>query len=170
MEIKKALNKLKRYDFAKVFSVGLYNRFKDTERRCFDHIPTNLVGFIDLLDQLENLIKFQIGDPCFICIRTSSYDQVKDLNKELLTLSDFGIKLPNKIVCSQLYSDDDELYYCYSFLEWEGSIKTLLWLNISGNYPNIKPMFDLDLFFVSKDVRKIINVYDDRGLDILNLP
>ena len=168
MEIEQSFNKLIEYDLANVFNVGLFNRFKNCERRYLDHISRSLVGFIDILDQVQDVIKPQIGDDCFICIRTSSYSQIKDLNKEILPLLELGVKLPDRIIYKQLYNDDDELYYCYSFFEWKNSIKPFLWLNLSNNYPNIKPIFDLDLFFISKDISKIINVYDDRGIDILN--
>jgi hypothetical protein len=148
MDLVQAFKKLETYGLANVFNIGLFNRFNSCERNYLDHIPHNLRGFIVILDLLHDLILSHLGEDFF----------------------EIGLEVPDEIIQAQLYSDDDELYYCYSFFEWTDLIKPLLWLSISNNYSTISPKFDLDIFFVSKDVCKLINVYDDRGVDILKIP
>lgn len=170
MDLNQAFKKIETHGLANVFNIGLFNRFNSCERNYLDHIPQNLRGFIVNLDMLHDLILSHLGEDIFVCVRTSSHNKIKELKNELISLSEIGLELPDEIIQAQLYSDDDELYYCYSFFEWTDLIKPLLWMSISNNYSNISPKFDLDIFFVSKDVNKLINVYDDRGVDILNIP
>jgi hypothetical protein len=33
----------------------------------------------------------------------------------------------------------------------------------------IEPSLNMEIFFISKDLKTLINVYDDRGMDILEL-
>lgn len=170
MDLDQAFKKLETYGLANVFNIGLFNRFNGCERKYLDHIPQNLRGFIVILDMLHDLILSHLGEDIFVCVRTSSHNIIKDLKNELTSLSEVGLELPVKVIQAQLYSEDDELYYCYSFFEWTDLIKPFLWLSISNNYSNISPKYDLDIFFVSKNVCKLINIYDDRGVDILKIP
>jgi len=167
VNLNQAFRKLEKLGLADVFSIGLFNKFDNCERKYLDNIPHDLSGFIAILDILQDLILSQLGSVIFVCVRTSSHSKIIDMKNEINDLSEIGLKLPDEIIYTQLYSDEDELYYCYSFFKWNDLIKPLLWINISNNFPNIKPAFDFDLFFVSMDVSKIINVYDDRGVDIL---
>lgn len=82
-----------------------------------------------------------------------------------------GLNLGQLLPSYSFYDDDDELFYYalgyFSSIDLDlDALDKLLNCHIWYGHDN-KIKLRCDLFFVRKDAKAIINVYDDRGMDIV---
>jgi hypothetical protein len=81
-----------------------------------------------------------------------------------------SINIPNNCIKREFHIEEDELYIQLFFFEVNfDDILKYLWGLLSSNFRGIEPFLQMEIFFISKDLKTLINVYDDRGMDILEL-
>jgi len=160
------------YDIRLLFSPGIYNKFDNSDREYFDEL--NLKGS-KLFYFLNNYLKYKLedllGDRFYVCLVFYSEDERgSDLSDKIQLVKECGINIPSDYVSVNRYIEDYEVYCNYFF--YEESVDNLS-KYISGTLAidlmEGIPRLPCDAFYIKRDMTKVVNVYDDRGMDVVNL-
>jgi hypothetical protein len=116
-------------------------------------------------------LKEYFSESLYIGMIYTDNKYTKKLQKKTLDSLEFlNICIPENCIRREFYIDDDELYIKLFFFEINiDDIKKYLWGLLSTNFRGIEPFLQMEIFFISNDLKTLINVYDDRGMDILEL-
>lgn len=164
----------KNYDLNDLFSAGPYNRYENTKRIYFDNIKKRGIDrFLFLIELIEKYMRKQFSDSIYICLIDYDFTYQKKLPKKKVSQFEYtGIKIPKLCAKRDFYDMEAEWYIKLHFFEENiGNIKKYLWGSLAGNFSDIdiQPILRLDIYFISKDLSTLINIYNDRGMDIMKL-
>jgi len=100
----------------------------------------------------------------------SEDEQDKEYLEKIKEVKECGIHIPEVTSSRKKYIEDYEVYTHYVFFEVNRSnlhkyIEGILAQSLKFD----KPCLPCDVFYVKSDLTKIVNIYDDRGMDILSL-
>ncbi|MFA8301428.1 MAG: hypothetical protein ACEPOV_14770 [Hyphomicrobiales bacterium] len=174
MNLKYNFESLEAYGLDRIFTLGLKHSFENVKRVYLDELNVSgISGFLKLIDYTKKIIKPLIGDEFFICFVSQS-DKVfsKSCKRQLSMLTFLGLKKPSEIYMKDIFLEEEERFMRYLFfLDSLSSLETYIWGALASEYEgvNITPYIAGDIFIISQDLRYVINIYDDRGLDILKL-
>lgn len=173
MELKTAIENIrKKHTLKKVFSLGIFNRFENCKRIYLDRLnKKGLDLFIYLVRNITSKMKLIFRNGYFVCILSYSNAELKNIPYSTLKVFKiFNIKIPKDHVYIQEYCKEDEIFLHYLFFrENPTNLEKLIWFCLSRNFTHIKPYSNSDIFFFTLNTDLIINLYDDRGIDILIL-
>lgn len=152
-----------------IFHTGPYNHCENSERIYLDELFINNSDRIVLLRDfiMKNFKRFYNYD-FYVCLVTFSDDNLEKFPQEvLLRLKDCNIQLPIENSYSSKYIQDDEWYAHYLFFKeskyhFEKYINSIL-------YDYNEPSIYSDVFIINKELSELVNIYDDRGMDIVQL-
>jgi len=167
--LRKLLTKKKdKYPIETIFSLGLYHKFNNVQRIYLD----KLFGkkYDESIDYVTNLVKINMGKQFYVCLVDYSDFEMSFFDKHsIANLNKIQIQIPNYNIYMTKYIKDDEWYEQYlMFIDYNINIKKY----ISGIINRVrfnKPSINTNVFFVDLNLKMVINLYDDRGLDILKL-
>lgn len=155
-----------------IFRPGPYNHCRNAKRIYLDdlgeEIKSNFDSLTDfILKKTDNLL----GEYFFVCLVTYTEDKrVLFPDKELMQLKNCNIPLPSEFKFDQAYIDDDEWYSNYLFFkERKKFLRNYVKGILAPSLSPVDPLINLDVFFISSDLKILINLYDDRGMDIVEL-
>lgn len=160
------------YDIKELFSLGLYHKFENVNRVYLDVFDKKGIDlFLFLIDYINDIMKEYFSGSLYICMIYDDNKYTKKLPKETIeTMKRLSINIPENSIKREYYKEDDEFYTKLFFFEDNfDAIKKYLWGLLSRNFIGVSPFLHMDIFFISKDLKTLISVYDDRGLDILEL-
>jgi hypothetical protein len=138
----------------------------------YDLIPKNencsgVIRFLKLLAEIEKIITDELGQKMDCCLRYGSIENPFDRYSEYCeNMKIFGLNIESDFRTVE-YSESNERYYTYilrTIIPEE--IKTLIWISIANGTTNVEPRSSASVFFFNTQVRIVINIYDDRGMDI----
>lgn len=171
-ELELILEKIeKNYDLNNLFSIGLYLRYANTKRIYLDNIKKEGIDlFMFLLELIEKYMRKHLSDSIYICLMNYEWTYQKELSTETVNqLKRTGINIPELCAKREYYDFDDEWYVkLYFYEESLDNIKKYLWGILAGHCL-VQPNSFMDMFFISKDLSALLNVYDDRGMDLKKL-
>lgn len=174
MNLEEDFNRLKaKYDLGEIFSQALIFTFENVERIYLDEIrgKSNKIRFDKIIRYVLNELSF-LSDQIYICA-VSGADQVSGLfaKEGIDTLKRLGIVVPDKKICFSQYNEDYECEFAYLFYE-ENKENIIKYVHgVIGAGLHINPSFksEVDIYFIDLESKKIINIYDDRGMDIVDI-
>ncbi|TNE54019.1 MAG: hypothetical protein EP338_09005 [Bacteroidetes bacterium] len=156
-----------RFDLNKLFSVGIYHRFRNVERIYLDEMQSSF----DKIEYLKrNIISKIENDELYACMVT--YTEVAQENfpgNSIIELNRCGIDTEREVVFKCLFDEEEEwysnlLFFKLNYVEIEKFISGVLFRTESK-----RRSFSSEFFIVNYTTKKVINVYDDRGVDILEI-
>lgn len=172
-DIELAFNKIEQsYDIKVLFSYALYHKFDNVERIYLDEFNVEGIElFLFLINYLYELMKSNFTDSIYICLVNFSNKKLFNLpKKKKESMKYLNINISNDKIQKTYFLEDDEWYVNLFFYKEEfKNIKKYLWGILSKNFLGIEPVLNMELFFISNDLSKLINIYDDRGVDIMKL-
>lgn len=173
MNVNKAISILEdQYDISLIFSSGLYHKFDNVERVYLDEFNLKQSELYSFLNKyLKNKLDDLLGEDYFICLLFYSEDeQDKDYLEELHTLEECGIQIPTRHIYRKKYIDDEELYTHYVFFEDNRkNLHKYIEETLARTLTDNEPWLPCEVYYVKRDLSKIVYIYDDRGMDILSL-
>ena len=101
-----------------------------------------------------------------VCLLIESDKNIS--RKDIIALRECSINIPKNKLFFSYYSDEDDLHKNYIF--FKDSLKSLtkyVWNSISKGCSTIEPYCVPDIFLANINAEHLINIYDDRGMDIL---
>lgn len=161
----------KKFDLNSLFSLGLYNKFDNVNRIFLDEICDKNYKFDSVYSYAEKVFKTKIKSDFFVCMVTYTENPTNVFpSQELEQLSDNEIDIPTKFIYWSAYNNEEEWYVHYLFYEEKEIflpkyISGLLARHLLDN----KPYIGSEMFFIPQAGDVMINMYDDRGMDILEL-
>jgi hypothetical protein len=160
------------YDIKELFSLGLYHKYEKVNREYLDKFDKKGIDlFLFLIDYISDLMIKYFSDSLYVAMLYSDNKYEKKLQKKTIdNLKYLNINIPANCIKREYFLPDDELHTKLFFFEEDyKNIKKYLWGLLSRNFMGIEPSLNMEIFFISKDLKTLINVYDDRGMDILEL-
>lgn len=155
-----------------LFSVGPGKGTLNVYRYHLDEYPIKgLDLFAFLHHQLSNDVQMRMGAEFFVCLsRRTSSPKKKYPNKALKEVRFLGIEVPEDAVyrCESPEEEGDSM----NLLFYPGNpqdISKYVWGVLAHNFPKVEPALNSDVFFVSADLKRMVNIYDDRGMDVVEL-
>lgn len=163
-----------KYDANDLFHPGPYNSKGITGERIYlDEI--GLKGG-ELYNHLVKLIDDKIGSlfnkGLYVCIATSSWEDTSNYPKEDLEhVKKCGIKVPTTAAYSKKYISDEEWYRHYLlFEEQPENLRQYIHYSIANHIQEIESTYwPCDIFILNSTLNIMVNIYDDRGMDIIEL-
>ena len=160
-----------------IFHIGPYNHCDNSDRIYLDNIV-----FKDAernIDSIKNAI-LEVTDEilgkdffvCFVDYNSEAKSNISELDKsDCEQLVKCKIELPSELYFETNYIDEDE-WFCslifYKELRLDYMEYFQLILNRHLNMPN-KPYLPFDTFIIDRNLEWLVNLYDDRGMDIVKL-
>ncbi|WP_192506743.1 DUF3885 domain-containing protein [Pseudoalteromonas aurantia] len=165
-----------KYDFGVLFEVGPYNRFKCGKRVELTGekvSPHTLIDKQNLMEkvssQVNNLIEKEFHNSEYMVLL-----KFEELAEEMsYTLESVMLNLgvvEYHVIETASYEDIDNELFSFLFLidvtncEFQKIIRAFL-----ARHIDLEPYVMAELFIVSKDLSKYANLYDDRGMDFIEL-
>jgi len=155
-----------------IFNPGPYNHCAKANRIYLDELDEEIKTDLQLLTTtVLNKISKLFKDSFFVCLVTFTQEKSVFFPKEDLTqLTNCGIPLPIEFQFEQTYIELDEWYANYLFFkESKTSLKRYVKGILATYLSENEPYINLDVFFISNNLEKLVNLYDDRGMDIVEL-
>ncbi|RUO45867.1 DUF3885 domain-containing protein [Pseudidiomarina donghaiensis] len=156
---------LNKVDVNKIFRIGPFNRFEKAERV---ELPNSTQTSVDaLVQEVISRSSEAIGNSeFFIALVFEEFDNHLS-EDEVSLVNKSGISTENPIGATEFYDENDELYcfvraYSCNESELENVVRAKL-----ARHLDLEPYYMAELFIVSSDGSKVINLYDERGMDIV---
>lgn len=108
----------------------------------------------------------------FFLIRRKNFEIESVLSELRKSLEELSIESDNNLLqfLKSEYNEDEELYYYYYKIELNKMfLIPFIWSSISSGYRTIYPSGIFDVFIYDTQNKILVNIYDDRGMVILNL-
>lgn len=173
MDVNSAISLLEnKYDIKLLFSLGLYNKFDKVDREYFDELNLKeLELYIYLKKYLTRKLRTLLGEKYFVCLVLYFEEECdNDLSEDLESIKECGIQIPNNNVSFTRYIEEEELYAHYIFFEdCEDNLQKYIAETLAIDLLNVDPVMPCNVFYVKSDLTKVVNIYDDRGMDVLSL-
>ncbi len=157
---------------ALIFEIGLGNRLlQKAERVYFDALDFTI-------QQIEEYVlsffkeKFINYNELYICLLNHTFDEKMnsfDVFKENLTC--LGIDSNVDFYTRNLYDKEDEWFLNYFVFKADFSVATKLFEGLfNRERPHEEDKYlKVEPFFISFDLNQVLNVYDSRGMDYLEI-
>ena len=165
-----------KFGLVRVFEVGPYNRFEHGKRFelsgsiCSASNSVEKLTLINkVLTEVRSLLEQEFLDSGFyIVLKFEEFSHNMDLSLDDIFQQ---INVVNFHVIENIsYEDKENELFVFLFLielnsnSIEPLIKAFL-----ARHIDLEPYIMADLFFISKDSRKYANLYDDRGIDFIDI-
>lgn len=160
------------YDIKDLFSYALYHKYNNVKRVYLDVFELKGVQlFLFLINFICDIMKNYFSETMYICLVSFDNENMIKLPKEKIkSLKLLDINIPKASIKKQYYLEEDEFYVTlYFFEEKFQNINKYIWGLLACNFSEIEPCLQMSMFFISKDLTSLVNVYDDRGMDIMKL-
>lgn len=152
-------------DCNRLFRVGPFNRFNNAERI---ELPSSEESSVqDITQKAISIITEEIASKEFYVILV--FEEYNDeLTKEEVELArECGVDIDKPIGSYNFYDDDDDLYcFVRAYHCNESELEVIIKGKLARHF-DLEPYFMAELFILSSDFKTIINLYDERGLDIV---
>jgi hypothetical protein len=161
----------KKNDKFSIFHPGPYNLCPDSKRIYLDEFGLEKEElFYFLRKYVHELIAPILGQTFYVCLVSHSEEKMKAFPQESLNhLESCKIQTPINFLYDSEYVNDDEWHNHYLFYNETDSTLQKYIDGILGYLIESKPCFNMEVFFIDKSLETLINIYDDRGMDIVNL-
>jgi len=166
-----AYNRLKKsYDLSILFSLGLYHKYKNVNRIYLDENEElkNINSYIKYLD--KSFFKI-FGNTVYVCLVDYTEQECNSFpNEELTLLKKCGIDI--KETDSKYFSkyiEDEERYAHYLLHVVKKNNLNLYIKGLLSLHLDKEPYFTSNMFILSEDLKYLINLYDDRGVDVMKM-
>lgn len=160
-----------------IFHVGPNNHCEDSNRIYLDNIAfKDQARNIDSIKSvISKVTKEILGKDFFVCFVDNNYEnksQVSELEKgDFEQLVNCKIEIPREHYFETNYIDEEEWFTSFIFYK-ELRLNSMEYfefiLNRFLGIPN-KPFLPFDTFLIDKNLEWLVNLYDDRGIDIVKL-
>lgn len=159
---------LKNQSLDDLFSVGLYHRFKRVNRffldELFDKNYSKSISFVS-----DHILQI-VGDKFYVCLVDYSEIDLNFFNAETLSNIDAnGIDIPKSRLFFSKYISEDDWYGQYLFYEESGTNIGKYVSGIINRVSRDKPSLIPEVYYLNFNLNTLINVYDDRGMDIMTI-
>ncbi len=160
------------YNIKDLFSYALYHKYDNVKRVYLDEFELSGIQlFLFLINFICDVMKNYFSETVYICLVNFDNENLTKLPKEKIkAMKLLDINIPKASIKKQYYLEEDEFYVTLFFFEEKfQKINKYLWGLLACNFLGIEPYLQMGMFFISKDLSSLINVYDDRGMDIMKL-
>ena len=165
---------LEKFDVNDLFHPGPYNsEGLNGERIYLDE--TGLKGkrlYNHHVEFINDLIGSFFRDGVYICLATSSLENDTYFPKEDLDqVENCGIHIPPIAAYHMEYIDEDECFRHYIlYAERPKNIEKYVHHSIANHIQDVDfPYWPCDIFLLNSELNKMVNIYDDRGMDIIDI-
>ena len=162
--LSKLLGRVKAND---IFRIGPFNRFEKSRREELSSF--NSVSIDVLVEEVTSCLNKEIQNSEFYIALVFEEHENCVSDEEVSFVNDCGINTDEAIGAVDFYDEDDELdyfvrpYECSAF-EIKRVIKSKL-----ARHLEVEPYYMAELFIIANDGSRVINLYDERGMDIVEL-
>jgi hypothetical protein len=161
----------KENDKLSIFHSGPFNLCPDSKRIYLDEFGLEKKDLLPFLKKyVYELIEPVLGQTFYVCLVSNSEDKINIFPQDSLNhLESCKIETPIEFVHDNEYIHEDEWYNHYLFYKETGSNLQKYINGILGHLIKTEPYLDMEVFFIDNSLKTLINLYDDRGIDIVNL-
>lgn len=154
-------------DCRKLFRVGPYNRMEEGTR--VELPDARKFSLDDFVAEVVSAIGHSIYERLkYVVLVFSNYENSFPAN-ELKVIKRLGIMDTNTLDEFDYYDDDDELFFFVrAYRITSVTVRNIIKLSLACHV-GARPYLEPDCFFLTSDFSHAINVYDDRGMDIVNI-
>lgn len=157
MNINEALEELeKQFDISKLFDLGVFNRFSNSERIYLDEFDLKGMDlFLFILNYIHKKLEIEFEDRLFVCLLAHTEDDLGQFPAKILkNFSKFDMKIPKQTVYRKRYVEEDMWFCHYLFFEESKSeLLKYIWGILARNFTHIQPHLAVDVFFISHDLK-----------------
>lgn len=154
------------FSIEKLFVHGLYHRYDGVRRLYLDHMFDK--NNEEKIKFVYNTIEPILGESYYVCLSSFS-DTPPNETESIFKFIDSKLASPSEIKFVKKYMEDDE-GYCIFLIYKDSKLNLLKYISGIINTVNLgEIIINYEVFFMDLYFNTIIDVYDDRGMDILNV-